>query len=63
MPDVLEEKLAVFSQTLHPNHFVLLTLKRLLLDVYRIIGEREEDPDPIAHRKRLERQVYFMAKL
>ena len=56
-PDVVEEKLAQFSQTLHPNHFVLLVLKRRLLDLYRVLGEQEEQ-DQVALRKRLERQVF-----
>ena len=52
----MEEKLARFSQTLHSNHFVLLALKRRLLDLYRLLGEQEET-NPIDLRRRLERQV------
>ena len=54
----MEEKLAQFSQTLHSNHFVLLALKRRLLDLYRLLGEQEET-SPIELRKRLERQVFI----
>ena len=52
----MEEKLAQFSQTLHSNHFVLLALKRRLLDLYRLLGEQEET-NQIDLRRRLERQV------
>ena len=52
----MEEKLEQFSQTLHSNHFVLLALKRRLLDLYRLLGEQEET-NPIDLRRRLERQV------
>ena len=55
-PDVIEAKLASFSKTLHSNHFVLLTLKRRLLDLYRVLGEQDE-LEPVALRSRLERQV------
>ena len=55
-PDLMEEKLAQFSQTLHSNHFVLLALKRRLLDLYRLLGEQEET-NQIDLRRRLERQV------
>ena len=53
---MIEEKLAQLSQTLHSNHFVLLALKRRLLDLYRLLGENEEQ-DLVNLRKRLERQV------
>ena len=52
----MEEKLVQFSQTLHSNHFVLLALKRRLLDLYRLLGEQEET-NQIDLRRRLERQV------
>ena len=52
----MEGKLAQFSQTLHSNHFVLLALKRRLLDLYRLLGEQEET-NQIDLRRRLERQV------
>ena len=55
---MIEQKLAQLSQTLHSNHFVLLALKRRLLDLYRVLGEQEEQ-DQSNMRKRLERQVFL----
>ena len=59
-PSKLEAKLESFSKTLHPNHFVLLTLKRRLLDLCKVLGDLYEDSDPVLLRKRLERQVSIL---
>ena len=57
-PAIIEDKIISFSQTLHSNHFVLLALKRRLLDLYRVLeANQKEETDQIALRKRLERQV------
>ena len=53
-PEEVERSIANLSSTLHPNHYVLLTLKRRLLDLYRLIPNPE---DPQELRKKLERQV------
>ena len=63
-PAIIEDKIISFSQTLHSNHFVLLALKRRLLDLYRVLeANQKEETDPIALRKRLERQVIWVETL
>ena len=60
-PAIIEDKIISFSQTLHSNHFVLLALKRRLLDLYRVLeANQKEETDQIALRKRLERQVIWV---
>jgi hypothetical protein len=43
------------SDILHPTHFILITLKKKLLDVYRFYPD--PDSDPVLTRHRLQRQI------
>ena len=53
-PVEIEDFIAKLCKTLHPNHYVVIGLKRKLLDVYRLTPDPE---DPGQLRSKLERML------
>ena len=49
-----EDFVTALEKTLHPNHFIVVIIKRKLLDVYRLSPDPE---DPVLLRRKLERQL------
>ena len=53
-PEEFEDFIESLEKAVHPNHFVVLSVKRKLLDVYRLTPDPE---DLTALRKKLDRQL------
>lgn len=53
-PILVEEKLEAWLKILHPNHYLILKLKKRLLDVFSLLPDPEDESE---FRKKLEKQV------
>ncbi|TRY73393.1 hypothetical protein TCAL_09913 [Tigriopus californicus] len=53
-PVQVEEKLKAWLKVLHPNHYLILKLKKRMLDVLSLLPDPEDEAE---FRKKLERQI------